>query len=217
MITTPESRYLVSEIEKVELWIHSQDENPASASEIYTGWSQLSAAFVSFLRTKLAGSWSDAEQDLVAKACRCDWRHHKLFSVLPESERVEFMLLPYSDLGARMHMLVSARHCKLIEMEVALFYFKNDSSEAIREEALVALASGGWPEAEVEALKLWKSRKTVRRMVALDCLDVLHSPLLDEYIEKAVKSKDANLRRYALAISSVKNMDKMNWPKPLRD
>jgi len=114
-------------------------------------------------------------------------------------------------------MLVSARHCKLIEMEVALFYFKNDSSEAIREEALVTLASGGWPEAEVEALKLWKSRKTVRRMVALNCLDVLHSPLLDEYIEKAVKSKDANLRRYALAISSVKNMDKMNWPKPLRD
>jgi len=54
-------------------------------------------------------------------------------------------------------------------------------------------------------------------MVALNCLDVLHSPLLDEYIEKAVKSKDANVRRHALAISSVRNMDKMNWPKPLRD
>lgn len=213
--TTHLRQNLVSQLEKFELWSKGNKKSVSGKAEIYSDWSKLSTAFICFLKSKLTTNLSPADEELIARACRTDWYSRKLFSTLPESEWPELLRLPYSDIELRMYMLISARNCNSIKMEVALFYFNNDPSDVIRDEALVILAGGSWPEAEGHALSMWKTRKTVKRMSALSCLRALESPLLDEYLQKGLNSRDGGVRRHAQAIFSIKNMDKMNWPKPL--
>lgn len=139
---TSAGKNLASELEKFELWLNSDLENTEGKKDDYSRWPELSTAFISFLRTKQNSDWTDSEQELVARACHNDWQHHKLFKTIDASERVALMLLPFSDIGARMHMLVCARDNKSIKMEVAHFFFENDPHETIREEALITLAAG---------------------------------------------------------------------------
>ncbi|MFA7336598.1 MAG: hypothetical protein WC028_07405 [Candidatus Obscuribacterales bacterium] len=208
----PATQALIEQIEKFESWLESTHQSVFDQKEVYPEWLQFSAAFVNFLGSKKQGNWTEIDEQAIETACHFDLGEN-LFCSLSELERIEPMIQPYSNVGVRMRMLSYAKRCKSIKMQVALFYFENDHSEAIREEALIALSKEQWPEAEGHALRLWKTRKTVDRMVALDCLHALNSDLLVEYLHKAAKSRDGNVRRAALAISSIKNIDKMNWPK----
>ncbi len=197
----PETKALIEQIKIFELWRKSSQQYALEQKTDYPHWLDFSKAFANLLcDIKKSDRTSDDEQALRV-VCR-----------LSEAERVELLIHPYPDLGERMFMLVQARSCKAIQTEVCLCFFENDPNEAIRDEALIGLASAKWPYAEDHALKLWKSQKTVNRMVALDCLNALNSPLLSEYLEKAAKSRDGNVRRSALAISSIRDIDKMNWP-----
>lgn len=198
----PATQALIEQTKRFELWQKNTQENVRDQKCNYPEWQQFSAAFVNLLTTKKPGNWTPVEELAISILCR-----------LPEPERVKLLIQPYSDLVERMYILVCARQCRAINMELCLCYFRFDPSETIRQEALKGLAYERWPEAESHALRLWKTRKTVDRMVALDCLHALDSPLLVEYLQKAAKSRDGHVRRAALAISSIKNIDKMNWPK----
>lgn len=185
---------LTSQLNMFQEWLKCNQGPNAIRPENYHGWHSLATAFTCFLRCKNRPDWSNVDEELVVRACRLDWQSRKLFHLLSEAERLELMLLPYSEISARMYMLMCARDCLSIKMDVALSFYSNDEDETIREEALITLAGCLWPEAEGHAVNLWRTRKTVKRIIALTCLHALNSKLLDQFLEKGLSSKSRVLR-----------------------
>lgn len=160
----------------------------------------LSEVFIEFLDDKIANGWIYKDVVILGEVIRQFGT--ELFCSVPLEERIPYYIHTYEDMFVRATLLLNSRG-KVICLPVALFRFQNDDSETVQEIALEALAYAGWRDAEKEAIKFWNTKKTMRRITALNCLKGCKSPQLSKYIEKGMKSKDMSVKLIAESLHTL--------------
>jgi hypothetical protein len=172
----------------------------------YGGWEDLSCSFVDFIRTTTITSWTKFDCSIVENCISRDWGSHRLLRSLADEELFDLLTLPYPQQTVRMYMVVRSRYIQdhKLRESIAIHFFEQDISQAVRGEALCLLARGGWKSTEHHAKLWWDSGKVVNRMVTLNALDAAKSPLLAEYLDLAAKSSDKSLRSVASAMAATR-------------
>jgi hypothetical protein len=177
----------------------------------YSGWEDLSRSFVDFIRTTPVTSWTKFDCSIVERFIWADWGSHRLLRSLADEELFHLLTLPYPQQTVRMYMAVRSRDIQdhSLRESIALHFFENDISEAVRGEAFCLLARGGWKLTEHHAKLWWDSGELVNRMVTLSALDAAKSPLFAEYLDLAAKSSDKILRSVASGMAATRKFSEV--------
>lgn len=196
-------------LKDLDAWATSFGEtkyNPLDGSlQNYSHWPEIAATFIEFLKTQPVSNWKDDDCATVKSAVMLDWGAHRLLQDLSERELQELLIPDYPDDAIRMYMLVQVRSIKTqaIRNRLALHFFENDRSSAVRDSAFKMLAGERWERTNHYAKIWWDSGDLVQRIVALNCLEASKSSLLKSYLEKALESGDKTLRSVAAAIAVI--------------
>lgn len=88
-----------------------------------------------------------------------------------------------------LYMLVRSSRCSdaQLRQELASHFLNHD--EYNEKYALQILAGSGWSQTEIYCIRFWDSKDDGKQIIALDCLNRIDSPLLDEYLKKAESAR----------------------------
>jgi hypothetical protein len=201
---TKEFLELKREIDAFVQWSSDQPDSVAHKVTIdeNSGCRSLSAAFVAFLSSNQNRTWTPDDHAIVDKAVRIDWARHSLMTEVPSHDLRSLLILPTATDTVRMYLLIQASKLRdlKVSQDIALNYFENDHSDAVRDRALEVLAKCKWARAEEFAILWWNSGNFVKQLVALNVLRAAESNLLDHYIELARQSKNSSLEKAVSAM-----------------
>lgn len=186
------------------------DSGDLSSKEIEPKITEISAAFVRALKSAPVTSLSEDENALVREMVLYDWQSLRLLKSVPEFEIFNLLTAPYADETVRMYMLLVARRledCSLMQ-RIALYFFENDQSTTLRDSAFELLAKCKWERTEFYAKEWWSSEDPVKKIVALNVLQISRSTLLNQYLTDAEVSNDKALRSAARGVRTLQQLSK---------
>ena len=206
------SEKLAELLKDIDAWAVGRRSRPTHAShEIrvieYERWQELSSTFALFLESKIPNQWTEHEKDSVRHAIEIDWAHQRLLDALQENQLEHLLVMPYPDQVIRMYMLTRGSRIenRSLRMRIALHFFEDDQSEAVKARAFEILARNKWDRTNHFATGWWESGDSLKRITSLNALQAADSELLSEYLALAVQSDDKELQLIAKSMLMLKS------------